>query len=148
MYYVEREARHMCVRVRVRVRARASMFRYYTHDRRIANKRIDTYVVLHTPPHNTGLHLVTIDAALRVRYARILFIPRVDYVETIMAGCRSSIFTDVTVNRLSENTFRRLPTASSSLSSSSCSLTASSARGYLRKMRNSRKRHALINYAF
>lgn len=50
--------------------------------------------------YNTGLHLVAIDAALRVRYARILFIPRVDYVETIMAGCRSSIFPDVTVNRL------------------------------------------------
>lgn len=118
----------------------ACAFRYYTHDRRIANKRIDTYVVLHTPPHNTGLHLVTIDAAPRVRYARILFIPRVDYVETIMAGCRSSIFTDVTVNRLDENTSRRLPTASSS-SSSSRLLTASSARGYSRKIRNSRKRH-------
>lgn len=121
--------------------ARARAFRYYTRDRRIANKRIDTYVVLHTPPHNTGLHLVTIDAALRVRYARILFIPRVDYVETIMAGCRSSIFTDVTINRLGENTSRRLPTASSP-SPSSRSLTASSARGYLRKMRDSRKRRA------
>lgn len=126
----------------MRVHVRVCVFRYYTRDRRIANKRIDTYVVLHTPLRNTGLHLVTIDAALRIRYARILFIPRVDYVETIMAGCRSSIFTDVTVNRLGENMSRRLPTASSSSSSSSRSLTASSARGYLRKMQNSRKRHA------
>lgn len=122
---------------------RMHVFRYYTRGRCIANKRIDTYVVLRTPLHNTSLHLVTIDAALRIRYARILFIPRVDYVETIMAGCRSSIFTDVTVNRLGENmSRRRLPTASSSPSSSSRSLTAPSRRGYLRKMQNSRKRHA------
>jgi len=128
-----------CVCVCVCARACARVFRYYTYDRRIANKRIDTYVVLHTLPHNMGLHLVTIDAAPRVRYARILFIPRVGYVETIMAGCRSSIFTDVTVNRLDENTSRRLTTASSLSSSSSSSsssrlLTASSARRYSREM--------------
>lgn len=81
--------------------------RYYARGRRIANKRIDTHVVLHTRPYNTGLHLVTIDAALRVRYARILFIPHVDYVETIMAGCRSSIFTDVIVNRLATRSERK-----------------------------------------
>lgn len=62
--------------------------------------RVHTHTHIRARSYNTGVHLVTIDAALRVRYARILFIPRVDYVETIMAGCRSSIFTDVTVNRL------------------------------------------------
>lgn len=51
-----------------------------TCERRIANKRIDTHVALHTRSY-TGLHLVTIDAALR-------FVTRVYYSSRVSTTLR------------------------------------------------------------